>query len=70
MAAFVSADREAEVRTRLPARLAPVLIGELVRAEDQGLLTRGRLRLLTPECEQRFSSGARLKHEGLIEAAR
>ena len=46
MAAFVSADREAEVRDALAgAGLAPVLIGELVRAEDQGLLTRGRLRL-------------------------
>jgi phosphoribosylformylglycinamidine cyclo-ligase len=45
MAAFVSADREAEARDALAgAGLAPVLIGELVPAEDHRLITRGRLK--------------------------
>ena len=45
MAAFVSADREAEARDALAgAGLAPVLIGELVPAEDRRLITRGRLK--------------------------
>jgi phosphoribosylformylglycinamidine cyclo-ligase len=45
MAAFVSADREAEARDALAgAGLAPVLIGELVPAEDRRLVTRGRLK--------------------------
>jgi phosphoribosylformylglycinamidine cyclo-ligase len=45
MAAFVSADREAEARDALAgAGLAPVLIGELVLAEDRRLITHGRLK--------------------------
>ena len=46
MAAFVSADREREAREALvSAGLAPVLIGELVPAGSQRLVTRGRLKL-------------------------
>jgi phosphoribosylformylglycinamidine cyclo-ligase len=46
MAAFVSADSEAEARDALAgAGLSPVLIGELVSAEGQALLTHGRLEL-------------------------
>ena len=46
MAAFVSADSEAEAREALAgAGLSPVLIGELVPAEGRRLLTHGRLRL-------------------------
>jgi phosphoribosylformylglycinamidine cyclo-ligase len=46
MAAFVSADGEAEARDALAgAGLSPVLIGELVPAEGRALLTRGRLKL-------------------------
>jgi phosphoribosylformylglycinamidine cyclo-ligase len=46
MAAFVSADSEAEARDALAgAGLSPVLIGELVPAEGQTLLTHGKLKL-------------------------
>ena len=46
MAAFVSADREGEAREALTsAGLAPILIGELVPAEGQRLVTQGRLKL-------------------------
>jgi phosphoribosylformylglycinamidine cyclo-ligase len=46
MAAFVSADREGEAREALTsAGLAPMLIGELVPAEGQRLVTQGRLKL-------------------------
>ncbi len=46
IAAFVSADSEAEARDALGnAGLSPVLIGELVTAEGRTLLTHGRLRL-------------------------
>jgi phosphoribosylformylglycinamidine cyclo-ligase len=46
MAAFVSADREAEARDALVgAGLAPVLIGELVPTEGHTLSTHGKLRL-------------------------
>ena len=46
MAAFVSADREAEAREALAsAGLSPVLIGKLVPAEGRRLETQGRLRL-------------------------
>jgi phosphoribosylformylglycinamidine cyclo-ligase len=46
MAAFVSAEREAEARDALAgAGLSPVLIGELVSAEGPRLVTRGRLKL-------------------------
>jgi phosphoribosylformylglycinamidine cyclo-ligase len=45
MAAFVSADREAEARDALAGvGLSPVLIGELVSTQDRRLLTHGRLR--------------------------
>ncbi|HEY6518276.1 MAG TPA: phosphoribosylformylglycinamidine cyclo-ligase [Roseiarcus sp.] len=45
MAAFVSADREAEARDALAdVGLSPVLIGELVPTQDRRLLTHGRLR--------------------------
>jgi phosphoribosylformylglycinamidine cyclo-ligase len=45
MAAFVSAEREAEARNALAgAGLSPVLIGELVPAQDRRLLTHGKLR--------------------------
>jgi phosphoribosylformylglycinamidine cyclo-ligase len=46
MAAFVSADREGEAREALTsAGLSPMLIGELVPAEGQRLVTQGRLKL-------------------------
>jgi phosphoribosylformylglycinamidine cyclo-ligase len=46
MAAFVSADREGEAREALAgAGLSPVLIGELVPAEGQRLISHGRLKL-------------------------
>jgi phosphoribosylformylglycinamidine cyclo-ligase len=46
MAAFVCLEREAEAREALAgAGLAPVLIGELVPAQHQRLLTRGSFRL-------------------------
>ena len=46
MAAFVSADSEAEAREALAAAdLAPVLIGELVHGQGGRLVTHGRLRL-------------------------
>jgi phosphoribosylformylglycinamidine cyclo-ligase len=46
MAAFVSADHEGEAREALTgAGLAPILIGELVPAEGQRLVTQGRLKL-------------------------
>jgi phosphoribosylformylglycinamidine cyclo-ligase len=46
MAAFVSAEHEAEARDALAgAGLAPVLIGELVPTRHQRLLTYGRLKL-------------------------
>ena len=46
MAAFVSADREGEAREALAsAGLSPFLIGELVLAEGQRLVTQGRLKL-------------------------
>ncbi len=46
MAAFVPADREAEVRDALgSAGLSPVLIGELVPADGRQFRTRGRLKL-------------------------
>ena len=46
MAAFVSADHEEEAHDALAgAGLSPVLIGELVPAEGQRLITRGRLKL-------------------------
>ena len=46
MAAFVSAESEAEARDALAqAGLSPVLIGELVSAEGRRLVTRGRLKL-------------------------
>jgi phosphoribosylformylglycinamidine cyclo-ligase len=46
MAAFVSADREAEARGALAgAGLGPVLIGELLPANGRTLLTHGKLRL-------------------------
>jgi phosphoribosylformylglycinamidine cyclo-ligase len=46
MAAFVSADHEEEAREALAgAGLSPVLIGELVLAESQRLITHGGLRL-------------------------
>ena len=46
MAAFVPADREAEVRDALgSAGLSPVLIGELVPADGRRFRTRGRLKL-------------------------
>jgi phosphoribosylformylglycinamidine cyclo-ligase len=46
MAAFVSADHEKEAREALAsAGLSPVLIGELVLAEGERLVTRGRLKL-------------------------
>jgi phosphoribosylformylglycinamidine cyclo-ligase len=46
MAAFVSADLEGEARDVLAgAGLSPVLIGELVPAAGQRLVTRGRLKL-------------------------
>jgi phosphoribosylformylglycinamidine cyclo-ligase len=46
MAAFVSAERGEEARDALAsAGLSPVLIGELVPAEGQRLITRGRLKL-------------------------
>jgi hypothetical protein len=45
MAAFVSAEREAEARNALAGvGLSPVLIGELVPAQDRRLLTHGKLR--------------------------
>jgi phosphoribosylformylglycinamidine cyclo-ligase len=45
MAAFVSADREAEARDALAGvGLSPVLIGELVPTQDRRLITHGRLR--------------------------
>jgi phosphoribosylformylglycinamidine cyclo-ligase len=45
MAAFVSADLEEEAREALAgAGLSPVLIGELVAAEGQRLITQGRLK--------------------------
>ena len=46
MAAFVSADDAEEARGALSgAGLSPVLIGELVPAEGQRLVTHGRLKL-------------------------
>ncbi|HEY1885500.1 MAG TPA: phosphoribosylformylglycinamidine cyclo-ligase [Roseiarcus sp.] len=46
MAAFVSADSEAEAREALAAAdLAPVLIGELVRGQGRRLVPHGRLKL-------------------------
>jgi phosphoribosylformylglycinamidine cyclo-ligase len=46
MAAFVSADSEADAREALAGEgLSPVLIGELVAAAGQRLVTRGRLKL-------------------------
>jgi phosphoribosylformylglycinamidine cyclo-ligase len=46
MAAFVSADSEAEAREALAAAgLAPVLIGELVHGQGPRLVTHGRLKL-------------------------
>lgn len=46
MAAFVSADREGEAREALTsAGLSPILIGKLVPAEGQRLVTQGRLKL-------------------------
>jgi phosphoribosylformylglycinamidine cyclo-ligase len=46
MAAFVSADREGEAREALASvGLSPVLIGELVLAAGQRLVTEGRLKL-------------------------
>jgi phosphoribosylformylglycinamidine cyclo-ligase len=46
MAAFVAAESEAEARDALAgAGLSPVLIGELVPAEGQRLVTEGRLKL-------------------------
>jgi phosphoribosylformylglycinamidine cyclo-ligase len=45
MAAFVSAEREAEARDALAdVGLSPILIGELVPAQDRRLLTHGKLR--------------------------
>src|ERR1700728_5287771 len=45
MAAFVSADSEAEARDALAGvGLSPVLIGELVPTQDRRLITHGRLR--------------------------
>jgi phosphoribosylformylglycinamidine cyclo-ligase len=46
IAAFISADREGEAREALAdAGLSPVLIGELVPASGQRLITHGRLKL-------------------------